>query len=154
MNPLQKESRVLYRHGPSTGHLGTDIVNALLSRGVDPALIIATGRDIYKLEAFAGTGVSVAIRDYTKPETVAAVVKPGDTLVLVSSDTVGQRFAQHSTAIAAAKEAGVARILYTSAPKATTSASILAPEHKATEEFLIDSGVPHTTLRNGWYNEN
>lgn len=138
----------------STGHLGTNIVDALLNRGTDPALIIATGRDIYKLEAFAGTGVNVAILDYTKPETVAAVVKPGDTLMLVSSDAVGQRFAQHSTAIAAAKEAGIGRILYTSAPKATTSALILAPEHKATEEFLAASGVPHTILRNGWYTEN
>ena len=138
----------------STGHLGANIVDSLLSRGVDPAMITATGRDIYKLEAFAGTGVNVAILDYAKPETVAAVVKPGDTVMLVSSDAVGQRFAQHSTAIVAAKEAGVARIVYTSAPKATTSALILAPEHKATEEFLIGSEIPHTILRNGWYTEN
>ena len=40
------------------------------------------------------------------------------------------------------------------APAATTSALILAPEHKVTEEALHDSGVPFTILRNGWYTEN
>lgn len=138
----------------ATGQLGGNIVDSLLALNVDPSLIVATGRDSAKLESLADKEVNTAVLDYTKPETVAAVVKPGDTLVLVSSDAVGQRFAQHSTVIAAAKEAGAARIIYTSAPKATTSALILAPEHKATEEFLAASGVPNTILRNGWYTEN
>jgi NAD(P)H dehydrogenase (quinone) len=138
----------------STGQLGGRIVDSLLALGVDPKLIIATGRDDAKLKALSGKPVKSAILDYTKPETVGAVVRPGDTLMLVSGDAVGQRVAQHSAVIAAAKEAGVGRILYTSAPKATTSALILAPEHKATEELLAASGIPHTILRNGWYTEN
>jgi NAD(P)H dehydrogenase (quinone) len=81
-------------------------------------------------------------------------VKPGDTLLLVSSSAVGERVGQHVNVITAAKEAGVARIVYTSAPAATTSALVLAPEHKATEEALVASGVPFTILRNGWYTEN
>ncbi len=47
----------------------------------------------------------------------------------------------------AAKSAGVKRIIYTSAPKATTMVLVLAPEHKATEEYLVASGltyaIPH-----------
>jgi NAD(P)H dehydrogenase (quinone) len=61
---------------------------------------------------------------------------------------------QHKNVIDAAKAAGVKHVIYTSAPKATTSALILAPEHKATEEYLTSSGLSYTVLRNNWYTEN
>jgi NAD(P)H dehydrogenase (quinone) len=138
----------------ATGHLGRLVVESLLARGTAASDIVATGRNTDKLADLAARGVAVAELDYTKPETVAAVVKPGDTLLLVSGSEVGQRAAQHATVIAAAKEAGVARIVYTSAPAATTSALVLAPEHKATEEAFVASGVAFTILRNGWYTEN
>ena len=138
----------------ATGQLGRLVVESLLARGTAPSDIVATGRNTDKLADLAAQGVSVAELDYTKPETVSAVVKPGDTLLLVSSSEVGQRVGQHVNVITAAKEAGVARIVYTSAPAATTSELVLAPEHKATEEALVASGVPFTILRNGWYTEN
>jgi NAD(P)H dehydrogenase (quinone) len=138
----------------ATGHLGRLVVESLLARGTAASDIVATGRDVGKLDDLAAEGVAVAELDYTKPETVSAVVKPGDTLLLVSSSAVGERVGQHVNVITAAKEAGVARIVYTSAPAATTSALVLAPEHKATEEALVASGVPFTILRNGWYTEN
>jgi NAD(P)H dehydrogenase (quinone) len=138
----------------ATGHLGRLVVESLLARGTAASDIVATGRDVGKLGDLAAQGVAVAELDYTKPETVSAVVKPGDTLLLVSSSAVGERVGQHVNVITAAKEAGVARIVYTSAPAATTSALVLAPEHKATEEALVASGVPFTILRNGWYTEN
>jgi NAD(P)H dehydrogenase (quinone) len=138
----------------ATGHLGRLVVESLLARGTAASDIVATGRDVGKLDDLAAQGVAVAELDYTKPETVSAVVKPGDTLLLVSSSAVGERVGQHVNVITAAKEAGVARIVYTSAPAATTSALVLAPEHKATEEALVASGVPFTILRNGWYTEN
>ncbi|MCU1527648.1 MAG: NAD(P)-dependent oxidoreductase [Frondihabitans sp.] len=138
----------------ASGHLGSLVVEALLARGVEPSSIVATARDTSKLRGFADRGVSTAALDYSKPETVSEVVSAGDVLVLVSGSEVGQRVPQHLNVITAAKEAGVARIIYTSAPQATTSALVLAPEHKATEEFLIASGVPFTILRNGWYTEN
>ncbi|MCI4658991.1 NAD(P)H-binding protein [Cryobacterium zhongshanensis] len=138
----------------TSGHLGRLIVEALLARGAAPDSIVATARNVDKLSALAALGVRTAVLDYSKPETVTAVVEPGDVLMLVSGSEVGQRVPQHTTVIAAAQSAGVGRIVYTSAPKATTSALLLAPEHKATEEFLIASGVPFTILRNGWYTEN
>ena len=138
----------------TSGHLGRLIVEALLARGAAPDSIVATARNVDKLSALAALGVRTAVLDYSKPETVTAVVEPGDVLMLVSGSEVGQRVPQHTAVIAAAQAAGVGRIVYTSAPKATTSALLLAPEHKATEEFLIASGVPFTILRNGWYTEN
>lgn len=135
----------------TSGHLGHLVVESLLARGVAPEEILATARDTTKI---ADLGVPTAVLDYAKPETITAALKPGDTFLLVSASVPGTRFPLHSAAIDAAKAAVVSRIVYTSAPAATTSALILAPEHKATEEYLLASGVPFTILRNGWYTEN
>lgn len=138
----------------ASGQLGRLAVEALLARGAAPESIVATSRDVSKLSAFADRGVRTAVLDYTSPDTIAAVVGAGDVVVLISSDAVGQRLDQHKAVIDAAAAAGAARVIYTSAPKATTSTLILAPEHKATEEHLAASSVPATVLRNGWYTEN
>lgn len=138
----------------ASGKLGRLVVEALLARGAAPSSVIATARDASKLGDLAERGVATAALDYTKPDTIEAAVGAGDTVILISSDAVGQRIDQHRAVIDAAKAAGAARVVYTSAPKATTSDLILAPEHKATEEYLTASGIPFTILRNGWYTEN
>ena len=138
----------------ATGQLGHLIVEHLINRGVAPAEITAVGRNTARLADLAATGVATAVIDYTDPASLAAAFTGADVLMLVSGSEVGQRVAQHTNAITAAAAAGVGRIVYTSAPKADTSALILAPEHKATEEALRASGVPFTILRNGWYTEN
>ncbi|MDI3389543.1 NAD(P)H-binding protein [Streptomyces sp. B-S-A8] len=61
---------------------------------------------------------------------------------------------QHRNVIEAAKAAGVGRVYYTSVLRATDNPMVLAPEHKATEEMLAESGIAHTLLRHGWYTEN
>ncbi|GAA0990415.1 SDR family oxidoreductase [Subtercola frigoramans] len=138
----------------ATGHLGRLIVESLLARGVAPGDIIAAGRNAERLDALQQLGVRTAVIDFSDPSSLAAAFEGADTLVLVSGSEVGQRVTQHSNAIDAAKAPGVTRIVYTSAPRATTSALILAPEHKATEEYLRASGIDFTILRNNWYNEN
>jgi NAD(P)H dehydrogenase (quinone) len=138
----------------ATGQLGRLIVEHLINRGVAPAEITAVGRNAARLAELAETGVATAVIDYADPATLAAAFAGADVLMLVSGSEVGQRVEQHTNAITAAVEAGVGRIVYTSAARADTSALILAPEHKATEEALRASGVPFTILRNGWYTEN
>jgi NAD(P)H dehydrogenase (quinone) len=138
----------------ATGQLGHLIVEHLITRGVTPAEITAVGRNTARLADLAATGVSTAVVDYSDEASLATALTGADILMLVSGSEVGQRVAQHTNAITAAVAAGVSRIVYTSAPAATTSALILAPEHKATEEALQASGVPFTILRNGWYTEN
>jgi NAD(P)H dehydrogenase (quinone) len=139
----------------ATGHLGRLALDHLLARGVPATELVGAGRDQAKLAALAeATGVRTATIDYTDPASLDAAFDGADTLVLVSGSEVGQRAAQHGNAVEAAKRAGVSRLVYTSAPKATTSPLILAPEHKATEELIAASGIPATILRNGWYNEN
>jgi NAD(P)H dehydrogenase (quinone) len=138
----------------ATGHLGHLIVEALLREGVAPAEIVAGGRNLAKLDDLAALGVRVARLDYDDPQTLADAFAGADTLMLVSASEPGHRVPQHKAAIDAAVGAGVKRIVYTSAPYATTSALVLAPEHKSTEELIAASGIPATILRNGWYTEN
>ncbi|MDF2561660.1 MAG: NAD(P)-dependent oxidoreductase [Microbacterium sp.] len=135
----------------ATGNLGRLIIASLLERGADPQSIIAGARDTAKA---ADLGVRVVRLDYTEPTSVAAAVEGVDTVVLVSGSEVGQRVAQHQAVIDAAKAAGVSKFIYTSAPKATTSDLVLAPEHKATEELIAAAGLPAVILRNNWYTEN
>ncbi|MGC5615978.1 NAD(P)H-binding protein [Georgenia sp. Z1491] len=136
----------------ATGQLGRLVIEHLLDRGVAPDTITATARSVDRLADVADRGVTTAYLDYAQP--IDGALKAGDTLLLVSSNEVGQRFTQHSAVIEAATAAGVARIVYTSLLGASTSSHVLAPEHKQTEEAIAASGIPFTILRNGWYSEN
>jgi len=138
----------------ATGNLGALTINHLLARDVKPSEIIAAGRDASKLAAFTERGVGTAVADYGDAESLDAALVGVSTLVLVSGSAIGERVAQHSNVIAAAGRAGVTHIIYTSAPFADTSELLLAPDHKATEKLLVDSGITFTILRNNWYNEN
>ncbi|RFA23372.1 SDR family oxidoreductase [Subtercola boreus] len=138
----------------ATGQLGRLVITNLLARGVDPAEIVAAGRNTEKVAALEGLGVRTAVIDFADPSTLASVFGRGDTVLLVSGSDLGGRVEQHQNVIDAAKAAGVSRIVYTSAPRADSTDLILAPEHKATEEYLRASGAPFTILRNNWYTEN
>jgi NAD(P)H dehydrogenase (quinone) len=134
----------------ATGQLGRLVVDKLKTK-VPGADIVALVRTPAKAAAL---GVTAREADYNRPETLGPALEGVDTLLLVSSNEVGKRAAQHRTVIEAAKRAGVKRIVYTSLLHADTSPLSLAEEHLQTEAELKASGVPFTILRNGWYTEN
>jgi NAD(P)H dehydrogenase (quinone) len=134
----------------ATGQLGRLVVEKLKAK-VPASEIIALARTPEKA---SGLGVEAREADYERPETLERALKGVDTLLLVSSNEVGKRAAQHRNVIEAAKKAGVGRVVYTSLLHADTSPLDLAEEHLATEEALKESGLPYTILRNGWYTEN
>jgi len=138
----------------ASGHLGRLVVESLLNRGVAAENIVAGARNPERVADLAARGIHTVALDYTDTASIDAALEGVDHMLLVSSSEVGQRAAQHSNVITAAVKAGVEHLVYTSAPAATTSALILAPEHKATEEAIVASGIPATILRNGWYSEN
>ncbi|WP_427385366.1 SDR family oxidoreductase [Janibacter sp. G56] len=137
----------------ATGQLGGLIIDALLETQ-DAASLVAVVRDEAKAASLAERGVTVRVAAYGDRPALEAAFAGVETVMLVSGSEVGQRIPQHGNVIEAAKAAGVGRIVYTSAPKATTSDLVLAPEHKATEELLAASGLRTTILRNNWYHEN
>ncbi len=138
----------------ATGHLGRLVVEALLERGVPAAQVVATGRRTEVLGDLAERGVVVRRTDFEDPSSLREAFAGAERVLLVSGSEVGRRVAQHAHAIAAAEDAGVQLLAYTSITRADTSTLLLAAEHRATEQLLAGSGVPTTLLRNSWYLEN
>ena len=130
----------------ATGQLGRLAVAALKARGAQPVALV---RDPAKA---ADLKVETRAFDYTSAD--PAALKGVDTLVLISSNDFNDRAGQHRKVIAAAKAAGVKRLVYTSILKGDASPMILAQDHIATEAAIRDAGIPATILRNGWYSEN
>ncbi len=138
----------------ATGHLGRLAVEALLRRGVPAAEVVATGRSTDRLKGLAEQGVVVRRGDYDDPTSLRDAFTGVDQLLLVSGSEIGQRVRQLGNALQAAASAGVGFVAYTSIAKADTSTLLLAEEHRATEQLLAESGIPHALLHNGWYVEN
>lgn len=137
----------------ATGQLGRLVVEQLLAT-VPADRIAAIVRDEAKAAPLAALGVELRVADYDRPETLKAVFHPGDRVLLISGSEVGKRVPQHTAVIDAAKEAGVAQLAYTGVLGGPAADFLLAKEHKVTEQLILDSGLPHTFLRNGWYTEN
>ncbi|MGO4660757.1 SDR family oxidoreductase [Terrabacter sp. 2TAF16] len=138
----------------ASGHLGRLVVESLLERGTPADDVVAIARNPESVADLADRGVVVRRADYTDPASLDAAFEGVDRLLLVSGSEVGQRIAQHANVIDAAKRAGVGFVAYTSITRADTSDLALAAEHRATEELLAASGLPHALLRNSWYLEN
>lgn len=138
----------------ATGHLGALIIDSLLQRGVAASDLVAVVRNEAKAADLAAQGIQLGVASYEDESALASALQGVDRLVLVSGSEVGQRLAQHTNIINAAKTAGVQFIAYTSLLNLDTSELGLAPEHAGTEKLLAESGIAHASLRNGWYWEN
>jgi uncharacterized protein YbjT (DUF2867 family) len=136
----------------ATGALNGATVDHLLDR-LPASEIAVVSRDPAKAQRFAERGVEVRHGDYAKPESLPAAFAGADQLLLVSSnDPAADAVALHRAAIEAAVSAGVGRILYTSHQGAHPDTPFgPGRDHAHTEQLLADSGVPWTSLRNGFY---
>lgn len=137
----------------ATGHLGRLVIDALHERGVAASDIVAGVRTRAKADDLAARGIRVVDLDYSRPETLAPAFE-GVTRVLLISGTDTDRVAGHRNVIAAAREAGVERLVYTSAPRVDELDYALGADHLATERAIAEAGLDATILRNNWYTEN
>ena len=131
-------------NGATAGHLLTS---------VPASELVVVARDVSKAGQFADQGVEVRRGDYADPASLPAAFAGADQLLLVSSsDPRADAVALHAAAVAAAVEAGVGRILYTSHQGASPETPFgPGRDHAATEQLLAGSGLPWTSLRNGFY---
>jgi NAD(P)H dehydrogenase (quinone) len=136
----------------ATGHLGRLVIDELLTR-VPAAEVAGVVRDADKGADLAARGVELRVADYGRPETLKDAFHAGDRVLLISGNEMGKRIAQHQAVVDAAKEAGVALLAYTGVLGGPEADFQLADEHKATEAYVLDSGLPYVFLRNGWYTE-
>ncbi|GFK18736.1 SDR family oxidoreductase [Corynebacterium glutamicum] len=138
----------------ATGSLGGHVVDSLLNKGVAVSDIVAIVRNEEKAADLKARGIALGVATFEDEAALTAALEGVDRLVFISGSEVGQRVAQHTNVINAAKAAGVTFIAYTSLLNLDTSKLALAPEHIATEKLLAESGIDHALLRNGWYWEN
>ncbi|MET8684181.1 SDR family oxidoreductase [Streptomyces sp. NPDC004732] len=138
----------------ATGNLGRLVIEGLLAARVPAGEIAAVVRDKGKAADLAERGIELRIADYSAPETLDGVFAAGDRVLMISGSEVGQRVPQHRAVVDAARTAGVALLAYTGILGGPDADFELAAEHIVTEQLILDSGLPHTFLRNGWYHEN
>lgn len=134
----------------ASGQLATLVVNALVQlRAGKPGMELrAITRTPGRHAAWQEQGVDVRLGDFDQPHSLAAAFRGVERLLLISTNSIdgtGRRVAQHRHAIDAARQAGVAHIVYTSflqPPAGKTS--LLNDDHRATEALLADSGIACT----------
>src|SRR5579875_54167 len=101
----------------ATGQLGRLVVAGLKAK-LPANEIVALARSPEKA---ADLGVAARAFDYDAPATLPAALAGVDALLLISSTEIGRRLPQHRAVIAAARQAGVRRIVYTSLLHADSS---------------------------------
>ncbi|MFD9192619.1 SDR family oxidoreductase [Streptomyces phaeochromogenes] len=136
----------------ATGQLGRQIVERLLTR-VPADQVGVSVRDPQKAQAFTDQGIRVRQGSFTDAASLAHAFEGASQVLIVSVDKMGEEAVrQHRAAIDGAVAAGARRILYTSHMGASASSRFQpCRDHAAAEDALRDSGVPFTSLRNGFY---
>lgn len=135
----------------ANGHLGSATIDFLQKKNSN-AKLKALVRSKEKGKDLKAKGVEIAIGDYTNYDLLVNAMKGVETLLLVSSSTMGDRYAQHANAIKAAKVSGVKHIVYTSVLKANPNSKFSAGiDHYKTEEEIKNSGMNYTIMRNTYY---
>lgn len=137
----------------ATGNLGSLVVESLL-KSVPAENLAVSVRDPKKAEHLKARGVDVRYGDFHHPESLVSAFAGIDRLLIISSGDLQNRAQQQLAAVNAAKEANVSFIAYTSAANAKDSAFVITADHRATEEAILQSGIPYSFLRNNWYLEN
>ena len=137
----------------ASGQLGKRVVEILLD--AKAGRVIATTRMPEKLAALAGRGAEVRKADFKDPASLRAAFVGAERMLLVSTGDLfppGLRLGQHRAAVAAAVDAGVKHILYTSGPAPYPIASGgLIDDHFWTEQAIFASPMTWTILRHQIY---
>ena len=137
----------------ASGQLGRLTAELVLDR-VPASEVILTTRRPEALSDLAERGARVRQADFDRPETLAEAFAGGENLLLISTDDLGRRAAQHRVAIEAARDAGVRHVAYTSyLNPVEENPAVITPSHRETEKALRESGLAWTALRHAFYAE-
>ncbi len=132
----------------ATGQLGHAVVERLLDR-LPADQIGVSVRNPQQAHDLAERGITVRRGDFDEPSSLAGAFAGASQVLIVSGPADP---APHRAAIDAARAAHAKRILYTSHMGANPLSRFQPmPAHAATEQDLQASGVPFTSLRNGFY---
>ncbi|MFC7457491.1 SDR family oxidoreductase [Brachybacterium sp. GCM10030267] len=131
----------------ATGKIGGAVARELSDLGPDLRLVVRSPRRAPEI-----AGADVVRAEYADADACRTAFADVDVLFLVSAGEAADRIEQHRTVIRAAADAGVGHVVYTSFLGASAEAEFtLARDHGATEEFLRESGMAWTVLRDSFY---
>jgi len=131
----------------ATGNIGGAVSAALAADAVPFRMLV---RDASRAPELPGTEVAVAT--FADVDASRAALEGVEVLLMVSAAEAKDRLDQHRAFVAAAADAGVRHVVYTSflgaAPDATFT---LGRDHWATEQAIRESGMAFTFLRDSFY---
>lgn len=138
----------------ASGQLGRLIVREFTKANPNVP-VVASMRDTAKSTGLFDNSVQIRYGDFADPTSLKAAFFGAEQVLMISADKLGEEaLALHRTAIAAAREAGVTRLLYTSHMGAKPDSPFPpASQHWGTEQDLAASGLAFTALRHGFYAE-
>ncbi|QHT65444.1 SDR family oxidoreductase [Rhodocytophaga rosea] len=131
----------------ATGHIGNRVAH-LLKQDTSIRLMTRTP------EKLSGFGQAEKIQaEYGDKASLTAAFKDIDTAFIVSGYAApGQRALLHKNAIDSAQQAGVSHIVYLSFQGASAQSKFpMSRDHFQTEEFIRQSGLACTILRDSFY---
>ena len=127
------------------GHYAVDYVKQFAPEAEVYGLV-RNSDDAAVLEA---KGIYARIGDYSDKSSLVRAFEGIDRLLFVSVPV----YELQINVVAAAKEAGIKFIAYTSIHDPQFTKFGLEINHRQTEELIRQSGIPHTFLRDSWYLE-
>ncbi|WP_420363338.1 NmrA family NAD(P)-binding protein [Curtobacterium aetherium] len=131
----------------ATGNIGGAVARALAADGVPFRMVV---RDAARAPQLPGADVAVAT--YADRQAARDAFAGVDVLFLVSGAEARDRLDQHRTVVAAAADAGVRHVVYTSFQGAAADATFtLGRDHFWTEQAIRDTSMAHTFLRDSFY---
>lgn len=132
----------------ASGHVGGRVAELLADQS-RPVRLMTRSPD-----AIAGIDAdSIVQGDYTEPNSLTAAFDGVDVAFLVSGYAEpGTRARQHKNAIDAAVQAGTNHLVYLSFQGASPDSQFpMSRDHHRTEQFLRESGISFTALRDNLY---
>jgi NAD(P)H dehydrogenase (quinone) len=140
----------------ATAKLGGLVLDALFTRTAKENIAVMMRRD-KGAEEFSNKGIEVRIGNYDDTASMVQAFKGIDKLYFISGPDLEGRLTQHKNVVAAALEANVGHVIYTSysrkgGPEAHPLFT-LAQGHIVAENAIKDSGIPYTLLLNNYYME-
>ncbi|MES2519264.1 MAG: SDR family oxidoreductase [Bacteroidota bacterium] len=137
-----------------TGQLGKAVIDLLINK-VSVSSLAVLVRDAAKAENLKAQGVDIRVGDYNDETSLVSAFEGIDKLYFVSSNDILNRTQQHQNVVNAAKTAQVKQVIYTSFQRKneteTSPISFIAESHLKTEQFIKESGLNYTILKNGMY---
>jgi len=137
----------------ASGEVGKGTVAALLAQGVDSSSIVAAGRNPESLNTLNAEGLTIRRADYREEAGMTTAFRGVATLILIPTKTpAALRCNEHANALAAAKAAGVERVVFLSLQAATPASQCnVAPFILFAECATRQSGMRWTLARMSLY---